>query len=59
MTQQQTEQKMDRKQALKRIIELADELDALQQAHLTQGDTHERFNLLQDMAEEAEAALED
>ncbi len=50
---------MDRKQALKRIIELADELDALQQAHLTQGDTHERFNLLQDMAEEAEAALED
>lgn len=48
---------MERKQALERIAELADELNRLQQRHLNEVDTYERHNLLEDIAEEAEEAL--
>ena len=48
---------MTRQEALKRIVELADELDYLQQKFLNEVDTYERHNVLEDLAEEAEEAL--
>ena len=50
---------MTRKQALECIAELAGELDYLQQKYLNEVDCHERFHMLQDIAEEAEDALEE
>jgi hypothetical protein len=50
---------MERKQALKRIMELVEELDRLQQQHLDEASTHERFSMLDDMGAEAEVALDE
>lgn len=48
---------MERKEALNRIVELADELNLLQQKCLNEVDTYGRFKVLEDIAEEAEEAL--
>lgn len=48
-----------RVQKLKRIAELADELNALQQECLNEVDTYERHNMLEDIAEEAVDALDE
>jgi hypothetical protein len=47
---------MERKQALKRIVELADELNRLQQKYLSE-DTYERYEMLEAIAGEAEETL--
>lgn len=43
---------LERKQALIRIAELAEELDTLQQKHLDPHQTQERFRMLEDIGEE-------
>jgi len=49
---------MDRKEKLKRIAELARELNALQQENLNEVEAFERHKMLEDIADEAEEALE-
>ena len=50
---------MERKHALERIVELASELNCLQQKYLNEVDCYERHNMLEDIAEEAEEAMEE
>lgn len=50
---------MTRQQALKRIMELVEELDRLQQKHLDEASTYERFEMLEDIGVEAETALQE
>ena len=50
---------MQRKQALKRIMELVEELGVLQQKHLDEVSIEERSSMLEDMGAEAEVALDE
>ena len=50
---------MTRKEALERIADIAHELDCLQQKYLNEVDCQDRFQMLQDIVDEAEAALEE